>query len=596
MTHTTGRRAPSAQMPPADQDSTLGLAAFQAIDRMREALGGQMTGGLSPGSLALAGFDWGFHLASAPGKRAELMWKATRKTGRLMTWLLSSTIIPDTPPTVQPLPGDNRFRHESWQKPPFSWMAQSFLLGQQWLHNLTHEVPGVMKHHEDVVSFAARQWLDMFSPSNTPFTNPEILALTWQTGGMNLWQGWQNWIEDSTRQMNQQPPVGAEAFHPGETVAVTPGKVVYRNHLIELIQYAPTTDKVRPEPVLIVPAWIMKYYILDLSPENSMVRWLVAQGFTVFVISWRNPDAGDRDLSMDDYRRMGVMAALEAIEAIVPEQRVHATGYCLGGTMLAITAASMGTAASSRLASLTLLAAQVDFTEPGELALFIDASQMHFLDSMMWNRGYLSADQMAGAFQLMRSNDLIWSRMVHDYMMGERTPMTDLMAWNADSTRMPWRMHSEYLQRLYLDNELAAGHFMVEGQPAALQNIRVPIFAIGTERDHVAPWTSVYKIHQLTDTQVTFALTSGGHNAGIISEPGHPHRHYRIGTRDHGHRLLSSADWLATYEPVDGSWWPAWAEWLAAHSGAETIPPTIGAAEQGYPALCDAPGSYVLQR
>jgi len=588
--------AAQAQMPVADQDCTLGLAAFQAMDRMREALGGQLTGGVSPGSMALAGFDWAFHLASAPGKRAELLWKAGRKTGRLMGWLMSSATQTHTPPTIHPLPGDNRFRHEGWQKPPFSWWAQSFLLGQQWLHNVTHEVPGVMKHHEDVVSFAAKQWLDMFSPSNNPFTNPEVLARTWETGGMNLWQGWQNWVEDTSRQMNSQPPLGAEAFRPGETVAVTPGKVVFRNHLIELIQYAPTTGKVRPEPVLIVPAWIMKYYILDLSPQNSLVHWLVAQGFTVFAISWRNPDAGDRDLTMDDYRRMGVMAALDAVEAIVPGQKVHATGYCLGGTMLSIAAAAMGPKASERLASVTLLAAQVDFTEPGELALFIDASQMHFLDSMMWNRGYLSADQMAGAFQLLRSNDLVWSRVIHDYMMGERTPMNDLMAWNADSTRMPWRMHAEYLQRLYLDNELAAGRFMVEGRPALLQNIRVPVFTVGTERDHVAPWTSVYKIHQFTDTEVTFVLTSGGHNAGIVSEPGHPRRHYRIGTRPQDGALLSTDDWLCAHEAVEGSWWPEWGEWLAARSGAETAPPATGLPAANCPQLGDAPGSYIFQR
>lgn len=596
MNHPSGPLAAPAQMPPADQDAALGLAAFQAMDRMREALGGQLTGGISPGSLALAGFDWGFHLAQAPGKRAELAWKAARKTGRLMAWLLSSAIDPNAPAAIRPLPGDNRFRHEGWRQLPFSAFAQAFLLGQQWLHNVTHEVPGMMKHHEDVVSFAAKQWLDVFSPSNNPWTNPEVLARTWETGGMNLWQGWRNWAEDAARLLNRQPPLGTEAFRPGETVAVTPGTVVFRNHLIELIQYAPATDQVRPEPVLVVPAWIMKYYILDLSPENSVIRWLVGQGFTVFAISWRNPGAEDRDLTLDDYRRLGVMAALDAVQAIVPDARVHAAGYCLGGTLLAIAAAAMGHAAGDRLASLTLLAAQVDFTEPGELALFIDASQMHFLDSMMWNRGYLSDDQMAGAFQLLRSNDLVWSRMVHEYLMGQRTPVTDLMAWNADSTRMPWRMHSEYLQRLYLDNELAAGRFMVDGRPAALQNIRVPIFAVGTERDHVAPWTSVFKIHQFTDTEVTFALTSGGHNAGIVSEPGHAGRSHRIGTRPQDGALLSAADWLAAHEPAPGSWWPAWGAWLAARSAPPGPPPAMGAPDRGYPPLGDAPGTHVFQR
>ncbi len=599
----TGKRAHrSPVLPPATPaaraapEEGLGIEAFRAFDRMYGALAGQMTGGLSPGSAALAFADWAMHLTGAPGKRMELAWKGTRKTARLMAHLLASAIDPDAPPAIEPLPGDDRFAAEGWRKPPFSWLAQGFLLNQQWWHNVTREVPGVARHHEEVVSFAARQWLDIFSPSNTPFTNPEVLRRTMETGGANVWMGWRNWVEDNLRRASGQPPVGAEAFTPGETVAVTPGKVVYRNHLIELIQYAPTTDTVRPEPVLIVPAWIMKYYILDLSPENSLVRWLVARGHTVFAISWRNPDAGDRELALDDYRRLGVMTALEAISAILPDRRIHAAGYCLGGTLLSIAAAAMAHDGDDRLATMTLLAAQVDFTEPGELALFIDASQMHLLETMMWNRGYLSADQMSGAFQLLRSNDLVWSRLVHDYLMGERGPMTDLMAWNADSTRMPWRMHAEYLRKLYLDNELAAGRFMVEGRPAMLQNIRVPLFAVGTERDHVAPWKSVYKLHQFCDTDISFALTSGGHNAGIVSEPGHPRRRYRIGHRRAEDPLLTAQDWLAAHPPRDGSWWEAWGDWLADHGGAPVAPPAMGAPARGLPVLEDAPGTYVFQR
>lgn len=389
-------------------------------------------------------------------------------------------------PCIQPLPGDYRFSAEGWRKPPFSFWAQAFLLNQQWWHNVTHGVPGVTPHHEDVISFATRQLLDVFSPSNLPFANPEVIERTIETGGANFIQGFRNWTEDAVRLMTGRPPVGAENFAVGKDVAVTPGKVVYRNHLIELIQYAPATETVFAEPILIVPAWIMKYYILDLSPQNSLIRYLAAQGHTVFCISWRNPTTADRDLTMDDYRR-AVMDALAAVNAIVPSRKVHAAGYCLGGTLLSIVAAAMARSGDERLGSMTLLAAQTDFSEPGELALFIDHSQMHLLESMMWNRGYLSADQMAGAFQLLRTNDLVWSRLVREYLMGERAPMIDLMAWNADSTRMPYRMHAEYLKRLYLENELAAGRFMVDGRPAAIQNIRVPMFAVGTERDHVAP-------------------------------------------------------------------------------------------------------------
>ncbi len=586
--------APPLNVPPIPADESLGREAFRSIDRMREALAAQFTGGLSPAALALASFDWAIHLATSPGKRMELSVKAADKAARLWSYMAASALHPETPPCIRPLPGDNRFAAPAWQQQPYSLWSQAFLLGQQWWHNVTHEVPGVTPHHEDVVSFVARQMLDVFSPSNVPFANPEIVERARETGGANFVQGFRNWMEDAHRLATRQPPAGSEAFVPGRDVAVTPGKVVYRNHLIELIQYAPTTGAVFAEPVLIVPAWIMKYYILDLSPQNSLIRYLVGQGHTVFCISWRNPTAEERDLAMDDYRRLGVMDALDAIEAAMPGRKVHATGYCLGGTLLAIAAAAMACRGDDRLASLTLLAAQTDFSEPGELALFIDHSQMHYLESMMWNRGYLSADQMAGAFQLLRTNDLIWSRLVRDYLMGERMPMTDLMAWNADSTRMPYRMHAEYLQRLYLDNELAAGRFVVDGRPAALRNIRLPIFAVGTERDHVAPWRSVYKVHYLTDTDLTFVLASGGHNAGIVSEPGHPNRHFRIAKRCCDGICLGPDEWAEAATAYGGSWWTVWQDWLAGHSGQEKVAPPAMPGKGG--TLPDAPGTYIFQR
>jgi len=567
------------------------------MDRMREALTAQVTAGISPASLALAMMDWSIHLASAPGKRLDLAVKATRKALRLANYLAYAPAHPEQEPCIEPLPGDRRFTAQGWKRQPFSFWAQAFLLNQQWWHNVTHEVPGVAPHHEEVVSFTARQLLDVFSPSNIPFANPEVIERTSQTGGANFVQGFQNWAEDVYRLASNRPAVGTEKFVVGKDVAVTPGKVVLRNHLIELIQYAPATDTVRAEPVLIVPAWIMKYYILDLSPHNSLIRYLVEQGYTVFCISWRNPTAADRDLTMDDYRRLGVMAALDAISAIVADRKIHATGYCLGGTLLCIAAAGMARSGDERLASVTLLAAQTDFTEPGELALFIDHSEMHFLESMMWNRGYLSTDQMAGAFQLLRSNDLVWSRLIHDYMIGERTPMNDLMAWNADTTRMPYRMHAEYLKRLYLDNELAVGRFMVDGRPAALQNIRVPLFVVGTERDHVAPWRSVFKIHQVTDTDVTFVLTSGGHNAGIVSEPGHRNRRFRIALKRTADPCIAPDEWIVAAEQREGSWWLSWAQWLAEHSTPDRVRSVaMGARGKGYVPICDAPGTYVHQR
>jgi polyhydroxyalkanoate synthase len=591
---TTARTPSAAALLP---EESVGIEAFRAIDRMREALTGQLTGGLSPAAVALAFHDWGLHLASSPGKQMELGWKAARKVRRLATHLVASGLRPDEPPCIEPLPGDDRFAAEAWQAPPFRYTYQAFLLLQQWWHNVTREVPGVTPHHEDVVSFTVRQMLDVFSPSNHPAANPEIIDKTLASGGLNLVRGGLNWLDDVSRLATGRAPAGAEAFGVGRDVAVTPGSVVFQNHLIELIQYAPATRTVAAEPILIVPAWIMKYYILDLLPENSLVRHLVAQGHTVFCISWRNPDAADRDLALDDYRRLGVMAALDAINAIVPKRKIHAAGYCLGGTLLAIAAAAMARAADERLASVTLLASQTDFTQPGELALFIDPSQMHFLESMMWNRGYLSEDQMAGAFNLLRTNDLVWSRHVREYLLGERRPMSALMAWNTDTTRMPYRMHAEYLQRLYIDNELAAGRLVVEGRAAAIQNIRVPFFVVATERDHVAPWRSVYKIHYLCDSDVTFVLTSGGHNAGIVSEPGHPRRHYRIARKRDSDPCASPEEWVKATPPKAGSWWVEWTRWLAAHSARTRVrAPALGASRKGLLPLAAAPGSYVHQR
>ena len=343
----------------------------------------------------------------------------------------------------------------------------------------------------------------------------------------------------------------------------------------------------------------MKYYILDLSPENSLVRRLVSEGFTVFMISWRNPTSEQRDFGMEDYRRLGIAAALEAIDDICPEVRVHACGYCLGGTLLAIAAAQMARDGNERLASLTLLAAETDFGEAGELMLFVNESQVSYLEDIMRERGYLDARQMSGAFQILRSNDLIWSQMIRQYLLGERWPMTDLMAWNADTTRMPYRMHSEYLRHLFLHNDLAEGRYEVDGRVVALSDIRVPIFAVGTETDHVAPRQSVYKIHLLTHADVTFALTTGGHNVGILALPekrrGLPARAYRLGERRAGAPHVGPKVWRSRAEQWEGSWWPAWFAWLKQHSGKPVPPPAMAAPVRGFPVLAKAPGRYVLE-
>jgi polyhydroxyalkanoate synthase len=580
-----------------DRDSYSLTAIADVTDRSLHAAAARFTGGLSPAALMQAYFDWAIHLAAAPGTRLRLVDKATRKAIRLTNYVRHyARDGGKTECCIEPLPQDRRFVDDNWRAWPFCLFYQSFLLQQQWWHNATTGIRGVSKQHEKMVEFAARQILDIFAPSNFPLTNPEVLSRTISTAGLNLIAGAQNFVEDWERAVSGKPPIGAENFVVGRNVAVTAGKVVYRNRLIELIQYTPATGAVRPEPILIVPAWIMKYYILDLSRQNSLVKYLTEQGFTVFMISWKNPKPDDRDLGFEDYLGFGVMSALDIVIKIVPKEKVHVVGYCLGGTLAAIAAAAMARDGDDRLATLTLFAAQTDFTEAGELMLFINESQLAFLEDMMWEQGFLDSRQMAGAFQMLRSNDLIWSRAIHDYLLGGRQTTTDLMAWNADATRMPYRMHSEYLRKLFLDNDLAEGRFVVSGQPVSLTDIRAPIFAVGTERDHVAPWRSTYKINLQTETEVTYLLTSGGHNVGIVSEPGKVGHSFRASLHGPANRYLDPEHFLMETERKNGSWWPEWVDWLSGHSGEPTAPPLMGAPELGYPPLGEAPGLYVLQK
>ncbi len=564
--------------------------SFQQLERQLTPEGLIPGAAIAPATAAGALADWWVHLLASPAKQWELAQYGLEQWAR--AWGTGA----EAPGDIQPMPQDKRFADPAWQAPPYRWIAQSFLLQEQWWQRATTAVPGVSRHHEAMTSFAARQWLDMVAPSNFVSTNPVVRQRTVREGGANLLRGAAHAFEDAWRQGVDLPPAGAEAFEVGRDVAITPGRVVLRNELIELIQYAPATRTVHAEPVLIVPAWIMKYYVLDLSPSNSMVRHLVEQGFTVFAISWKNPDGRDRDLGMDDYERLGVRAALQAIRSIVPHARVHAAGYCLGGTLLAIAAAGLARRGDDTLRSLTLMAAQTDFTDPGELALFIDEGQVAFLETLMGQRGYLDKRQMAGAFQMLRSNDLVWSYRLTNQLLGERLPMSDLMAWNADGTRLPLRMHSEYLRGLFLNNALARGEWMVDGRPVNLHDIRAPIFSVGTVQDHVAPWRSVFKLHSLAGAEQTFVLTAGGHNVGIVNPPGSALSSYRLRQWRPGDRLLGPDEWLAQTPSVAGSWWEAWVGWLKERSTRRTPPPPMGAPEAGLAPLEAAPGTYVRQR
>ena len=565
----------------------------QSLDRSARAAVARLTGGVSSHAFLQAWTDWAFHLSHSPGRQLELFERAQVNALKLAAYATSSDAA--APPPFGPKSFDHRFEHPSWQQFPFRGWQQGFLAMQDWWDHATDTLRGLEQEDADRTRYMARQALDLISPSNFPLTNPEILAATAREGGRNLIDGavhlTQDFIQIAT-QRRDPPPVG---YRLGKELACTPGKVVFRNDLFELIQYAPSTDQVQAEPILIVPAWIMKYYILDLSPENSMVKYLVDQGFTVFMISWMNPSAEQAGLSLEDYRKRGVMAALDAIAVIQPDRRVHAAGYCLGGTILAIAAATMARDGDDRLASVTLMAAQVDFAEAGELLLFLDESQVAFIEDMMWDQGYLDRPQMARTFAAIRAEDLIYSRAVRRYFLGEADLPTDIGVWNADSTRMPARMHSEYLRGLFLENRLTAGRFAVEGRVIALKDIDAPMFVVATESDHIAPWKSVYKVQLFTDNDLTFALVKGGHNGGIVSEPGHPGRHYRLSHRAAGGHYVGPDSWPDKHPPVAGSWWLEWSQWLVQHCSATARPPVFGAPDRGLPPLQDAPGTYVHQ-
>ncbi|HKM64052.1 MAG TPA: alpha/beta fold hydrolase [Acidisphaera sp.] len=581
-------------MPDGVDDDPVKTAADVMDRAFRTRIVASVTLGLSPAEVIESWVDWGLHLWASPGRQMWLAWKAARKGLRFGEFVQQCLMQGGhADPVIDPLPGDRRFLDPAWQNWPFNVYYQNFLLWQQLTHNAVTGVHGVEPGHERQIAFLARQMLDTVAPSNFAATNPVVIQRTIAEHGANLVRGFGYLMEDISRGVMH--PNGKANPQVGHEVAVTPGKVVFRNRLIELIQYAPTTDRVAPEPLLIVPAWIMKYYILDLSPHNSMVAYLVDRGFTVFMISWRNPGAEDRDLGMEDYLDLGVMAAIDAVRTITGRDTLHAAGYCLGGTLLSIAAAAMARDGDRRLRSVSLFAAQQDFTEAGELTLFTTESQISLIDDLMFEQGYLDARQMAGAFRMLRSNDLVYSQAVEDYLLGQREKQTDLMAWNADATRMPARMHSEYLHRLFLENDLAEGRYQARGKTVAIGDIHVPIFAVGTTTDHVAPWRSVHKIHLLTDAEVTFVLTAGGHNAGIVSEPGHRGRHFQMTTRPANGLYVAPDEWRATAPEVPGSWWLAWAEWLLSRSGGPVAPPPIGRPEAGLPPLADAPGEYVLQ-
>lgn len=573
-------------------DSPSAEHPHQNLDRVARVMIARLSAATSSHSFLEAWADWLEHMSRAPGRQLELFERAQRNSALLLKYLAG----PGQDPPFAPKPFDHRFRHKGWQTSPFAIWQQSFLAAQDWWDAATDNLRGLRPDEADRTRFMARQALDVISPSNFPMLNPEIIETTIRSMGRNFAEGAVNAANDAVKTMTQARDRPPDGYSVGKDLACTPGQVVYRNELFELIQYEPQTGEVQAEPILIVPAWIMKYYILDLSPEKSMINHLVGAGFTVFAISWCNPTGEQAELSLEDYRQRGVLEALAAVTSIVPDTKVHAVGYCLGGTILGIAAATMARERDDRLASITLMAAQVDFAEAGELLLFVDESQVAFLEDLMWYQGYLDRPQMARTFSVIRSEDLIWSRAVQRYFLGETAEPTDMEVWLADTTRMPARMHSEYLRGLFLENRLSAGRFAVDGRVIALKDISAPMFVVATETDHIAPWRSVYKTRLFTDCDLTFVLAAGGHNSGIVSEPSDPRSHYRISHRAVGALYTGPDDWLAQTPARPGTWWHRWTDWLASvSSGTRTARTGLGAPERGFPPVAPSPGAYVFQ-
>ena len=494
--------------------------------------------------------------------------------------------------TGQPIP-DRRFRNPAWSENViFDYIKQSYLVTANSILSTMRQVEGLDDKTAHKVDFYTRQFVDAIAPSNFLTSNPEVLEATLRSGGENLLHGLENLLEDLERGKGRLSiaMTDMKAFRPGENIAATPGQVIYQNELMQLIQYDPATKKVRRTPLLIVPPWINKFYVLDLRPENSFIRWAVAQGHTVFVISWINPDERLSQKSFADYMLQGPLEALDAIEAVTGEHGANLIGYCLGGTLLATTLAYLAAKGEERVKSATYFVSLVDFTEVGDMAVFIDEEQLKALEARMSERGYLQAHDMANSFNMLRANDLIWSFVVNNYLLGKEPVPFDLLYWNADATRMPAAMHSFYLRNMYHENRLSKpGGITLAGVPIDLRLITTPTFILSTREDHIAPWRSTYAATQIYGGPVKFVLAASGHIAGIVSPPGSKYGHWQNSA------LPKEADeWIRNATAVKGSWWPVWDEWVSDFSGGELKARKPGGRK--LKALEAAPGSYVRIR
>jgi polyhydroxyalkanoate synthase len=492
-------------------------------------------------------------------------------------------------PVVTAEKGDKRFSAPDWeQNPIFDALKRIYLLTATTLLKTASQVEGLDEQQQRKLVFYLRQFLDTISPTNVLFTNPQVLHEIVQSGGKNLVSGMEHLLRDLNA--GQMKMTDTDAFAPGRNLALTPGQVIYRNRLVELIQYTPTTGKVYAIPLLFIPPWINKYYILDMQPQSSLIKFLVDNGFTVFVISWKNPDASMEEISFEDYLTLGPLSALDVIKEITGSPRVNAVGYCIGGTLLSMVLPYLVAKGDETINSATFFVSLQDFTEVGDTSVFIDEPQVAYVEGQMLERGYLENRSMASMFNMLRANDLIWSNVVNNYLLGKEPPAFDLLYWNADGTRMARVAHSFYLRNTYLENNLIKPKKIVlKGVPIDLKQIHLDVYAVGTEQDHIVPWKSAWRISQLASGKVRFVLGGSGHIAGIIHPPSKGKGYWT------NQKPVKTADeWLESARQHKGSWWADWLKWLRPRSGEQGAPPPMGST--AFPAITPAPGTYVLEK
>lgn len=583
---------------PLDLAEAFGNVSAQSKNLMQEFLGrhsAQEVTDIDPLGVLPAFAAWAEDLARDPSRLLEAQFNAWNAYMQIWQTTAQRMMGLEAPAAVDTPADDRRFQAEDWSKNPFfDYVKQTYLVTASALHSMVAGATGLDEKTAKKVEFYTNQYIDAIAPTNFALTNPDVLHATVETGGRNLIDGLRNFLEDidpATGKLSTRM-VDTSAFELGKNVAIQPGKVVYQNDLMQLIQYSPTTEEVYRRPLMIVPPWINKYYILDLQPRNSFIKFAVDNGITVFVLSWVNPDETLADKDFDDYVREGPLAALAAIEQATGERSVNAIGYCLGGTLLGATLALMKARGDGRINSATFFTAMLDFSEPGDLGIFIDEEQLASLEKTMNERGYLDGAEMATTFNMLRANDLIWSFVVNNYLLGKKPMAFDLLYWNSDSTRMPARMHSTYLRKMYLENVFCKpGGISVDGTPIDLRSIDVPACFVSAVEDHIAPWKSTFMGARLLGGPVEFILSKAGHVAGIINPPGKRQYGHFTGPDVHAHDANA---WFAAAEAHEESWWTRWAGWVGAHGG-EKVP----AREPGdgrLPVIEDAPGSYASLR